>query len=211
MSYDFENMTDEEKVEMGIKEFRVISGTYSRMEKGGFRIYNKGEKVWSTKFALKGIHNLEEQNIKEEVIEEVVENSLKPVKIGGGWWDVINEDSGQKINTKALREDAARALVDKWEPEEEEEIKLPQDTKLEDTEDKKEGCSYPENKTTKWVFGTDFDDTIDCDECMIRNPEEYRACEIEHDKHRKIDPDTEETETEAETKEDQQSSQTENN
>lgn len=211
MSYDFEHMTAEQIKEAGLKRFRVMDGSYSRNEKGGFRIYNKGEIVLSTRFALKGIHNLEEQDIKAEVIEDVVKNSLKAIKIGGGWYDVINEESGKKINTKALREEAAKALVDKWEPEEEVVVESPQDIELEDTEDKEIGCSYPENKTTKWIFGTDFEKTIDCNECMLRNPEEYRACETEHDQHKKIDTNTEETEAKTETEEDQRSSPTENN
>ena len=211
MDYDVQNMSDDEKREVGLKEFVVKNGTYSRMEKGGLKIYQKGEKLWSTKFSLKGIHNVDQLDTEPEVIADLVKNSLKAVRIGGGWYDVINEVSGKKINTKALREKDAKALVDNWELEDEE-PEVSEDTEQQEKEEEKEvGCSYPENKTTKWVFGTDFDDTIDCDECMVKHLEEYTTCEIEHDKKRKVEPETEETEVQTETEEDRAETETEDN
>ena len=68
------------------------------------------------------VDNIEEQQAPEPVSAFTVKSR------GGGWFDVVNQETGQPVNDNALREEDAKELADKMEfglveeqPEEEEE------------------------------------------------------------------------------------------
>ena len=92
--------------------YKVLSGKYHRAEEGGRTVYRPGDIIEAFEGELDSFSNRFERLNPPPKKTPKPEKGLVVVHRGGGKYNVINEKTGQPINSVLLTKDDAGRLVD---------------------------------------------------------------------------------------------------